>query len=117
MMAVHARVGGDDRDIGGGILVATADSIHPDVEGKELLIAEDILHDDDMPDGGALLLSLRALSRRQAQTQVELMRALRADDREAILSRGLQLLDTLPPQRDRRITLGAKDFLHRTTSL
>ena len=117
MMAVHTRVGGDDRDIRGGILVATADGIHPDVEGKELLIAEDILYHDDMPDGGALLLSLRALSRRQAQTQVELMRTLRADDREAILSRGLQLLDTLPPQRDCRIALGAKDFLHRTTSL
>ena len=117
MVAVHARVGGDDRDIRGGILVATADGIHPDVEGEELLIAEDILYHDDMPDGGALLLPLRALSRRQAQTQVELMRALRADDREAILSRGLQLFDTLPPQRDRRITLGAKDFLHRTTSL
>ena len=117
MMAVHTRVGGDDRDIRIGILVATADGIYPDVEGKELLIAEGILYHDDMPDGSALLLSLRALSRRQAQTQVELMRALRADDREAILSRGLQFLDTLPPQRDRRIALGAKDFLHRTTSL
>lgn len=117
MMAVHTGVGGDDRDIRGGILVTTADGIHPDVEGEELLIAEDILYHDDMPDRGALLLTLSTLSRRQAQTQVELMRALRADDRESILSRGLQLLDTLPPQRDRCIALGAKDFLHRTTSL
>ena len=60
MVAIHTRIGGDDRDIRLGILIASAYAIEAEVEGEELFVAEDILHDDEVTDrlAGSLLLPL-----------------------------------------------------------
>ena len=81
VVTVHTRVARDNRNVGGGILVAAADGIHPHIEGEELLVAEDVLHDDEMPYRRSLLLTLYPLGRGQAQTQVELVGTLRTDER------------------------------------